>query len=140
LSVIGALYGILTGISAEIAQAAPGRIVVENPTNRDERFCESFSSDERYRVCEMYINQFRREVDALATTAGLAKIEAALGLMFGGRVTKRALTEYSSRISQARNKGELRVETRAGAARIAPVAGAATGSSIAVPKNTFFGE
>jgi hypothetical protein len=142
LDVASALLAILEGIALEIRMAAPARITVCNPTNTDERFCESFKTHAQYRLFVEFVEQFREEARELLRVTGLPKLQAALGSMFGEKVTRRVLNEYASRVNTDRQDGTLRVEQRGGPATIQQVSVRAgtVGSGIVVPKNTFFGE
>ena len=138
LDVATAVLAILDGTVLEISEAAPGRIIVCNPTNADERFCESFKTDKQYELFKEFVEQFRDEMRGLLRVSGLPKLQTIMGAMFGEKVTSRVLTEYASRISAAREGGTLRVEESGGPATIRRAAAASSG--IVVPKNTFFGE
>ena len=105
--VMSALMSILDAIAGSIEVARPGRIVVCNPTNPDERFCESFATDARYEAFTQYIARFRSELRALLAATGFPRIQASLGAMFGEKVTRRALLEYEQRWSRARANGTL---------------------------------
>lgn len=139
--VITALMRVLAGVNSAIEAARPGRIIVCNPANEEERFCESFKTDEHYRVFTDYIAQFQREVAALASITSLTNLEPALSAMFGSKVTKRALLEYGERVSTARRDGRLYAD----AARRSPglMIGTSAGISASkdpIPNNTFYGQ
>lgn len=141
LTVGAAVLGILDGIAMEIDQAAPIRIAVCNPTNADERFCESFKTDEHYEVFKGFVDQFSAEMRGLLAMSGIEQLHSLMGPMFGEKVTTRALTEHANRINMARTNGVLRVEEAAGVVAIRgttptqPRAGGVTPG-----KNTFFGD
>ncbi len=144
-SVGRALLNILTGIEARIIAAATKRIVVSNPTNVDERFCESFRTDQHYQRFVEFIREFRKEMLALIPMTGLGAIGAKLREMFGRTVTTRVLVERARRLSEARDAGTLRVGAEsAGAATLLtgsssrPKSG--SNSGVVVPRNTFYGE
>lgn len=143
-----ALVTILTGIKREIDAARPGRIIVVNPANPHERFCESFKTDAQYTAFVDYVDRFLAETLALLETTGLAKLQPVLSDMFGEKMTKRALLEHSKRLSEARESGKVIGETRGRVAGVAVTSNAATAgaarpggsSGVSVRHNTFFGE
>lgn len=146
--VVSALATILRGIKLEILTARPNRIVVCNPTNPDERFCESFKTDAQYSAFTRFVDEFLAEVSELTALNGLTKLEPVLTKMFGERMTKRALLEYGNRISAARDRGEVRTGSVSGKAGLVIGSGSGTGASSTrgpvetgrvVPRNTFFG-
>lgn len=149
--VVSAIGTILLGIKRAIEDARPGRIVVCNPTNADERFCESFRTDAHYDAFVSFIDRFLSEVRALATTVSFPKLQPVLTQMFGETITKRALLEYGNRLSRARESGEIQMGNVGGKAGLAfgntltvvrePSSNrAAPDTGRTVPKNTFFGE
>jgi hypothetical protein len=148
--VTSALSTILTGIKQAIAAARPGRIEVCNPTNMDERFCESFRTDEQYEAFASFIDRFLEEVRALATTVSVPKLQPVLTQMFGETITKRALLEYGKRVSEARERGAVTTGNVGGKAGLvlgthlgvvgSTPAKPAHSTGRPVPKNTFFGE
>lgn len=149
--VVSALGTILFGIKRAIEDARPGRIVVCNPTNPDERFCESFQSDEQYEAFASFVDRFLGEIRVLATTVSLPKLQPALTDLFGETITKRALLEYARRVSDARDQGTILTGSVGGKAGLIlgshlTVVGDSTSAPAPdrtvrpVPKNTFFGE
>lgn len=146
--VLSALASILLGIKIAVENARPGRIEVCNPTNPDERFCESFKTEAQYSAFVSYVDQFLSEVRAMATLVGFSKLQPALSRMFGERITKKALIEYGNRISAARETGDVRTGTVAGKPGLAfgsPLtivreSDSSPGRVQPVPRNTFFGE
>jgi hypothetical protein len=146
--VLSALAAILRGIKLEILAAQPNRIMVCNPTNPDEKFCESFKTDAQYKAFTGFVDEFLAEVNELTALNGLTRLEPVLTKMFGERMTKRALLEYGNRISAARDGGEIRTGTVSGKAGLVMGSGFPAGASSkrgpaeagrAVPRNTFFG-
>ena len=146
--VVPALLTILTGIRGQIDAAKPNRIEVCNPTNPDEKFCESFCTKEQYDEFVKFIDNFLTEVNELAGTMGVLALKPKLSGMFGETITKRALLEYGNRLTAAREGGEVLMETRGAKAALTIGTGAAgTGKtsisesrSRVVPGNTFYGE
>jgi hypothetical protein len=142
---VRALLAVLTRIEGEVRLAHPRRIVVCNPTNEAERFCESFKTDALYAdFCE-FISQFRREVAALLATIGIPALTQELAKMFGNTPTRIAIREYTERMSKARDTGgvfqsaarnapaELLVPALSGARAVQP-------QRAPVSRSTFFGE
>lgn len=149
--VVSALGTILLGIKQAIENARPGRIVVCNPTNTDERFCESFRTDEQYDAFTSFIDRFLEEVRALAAVTGLPNIGSRLSGMFGETIAKRALLEYGNRITAARERGDITTGSVGGKPGLIitpaiPLVGDRGRSEAnpkpgqAVPRNTFFGQ
>lgn len=137
-----ALQSILGGIRRDIEVAQPNRIVVCNPTNPDERFCESLATDEQYDAFVAFIDTFSAEVAALTMVTGIPNLQLKLSSMFGERITKRALMEYGNRVSASRDRGDLGLATKAAKAGLIVGGTTATASQrapVAVPKNTFYG-
>lgn len=143
-----ALMSILSGIAGAIDDARPGRIVICNPANAGERFCESFKTDAQYEAFVDFIGRFRDETARLLATTGLLSLKPVLADMFGERMANRALLEHSRRMDAARDAGTVVGHTRAGVAglAIAGATGAAGGPSgtrargPSVLSNTFYGE
>jgi hypothetical protein len=122
-----------------------------NPTNPDERFCESFRTSEQYEAFVDFITRFRGEVETLLMITGFPELNQPLSRMFGERITKRALTEFSTRLTDARISGNLQVDSLAGKGRLTIAGVAAAGSppqtgrasspsGRIIPPNTFYGE
>jgi hypothetical protein len=73
---------VLAGIDAEIRATAPQRICVPNPTNNDERFCDSFT-DESYRAFADFVRTMLREVGELNAAMQRDDLRRRLVAMFG---------------------------------------------------------
>jgi hypothetical protein len=143
-----ALVSILSGIARAIEDARPGRIMVCNPANAGERFCESFKTDAQYDAFVDFVLRFRDETVQLLATTSLLSLNPVINKMFGERMANRALLEHSRRMDTARDAGVIVGHTRAGVAGVAiggagGPAGGASGSRPSGPsvlKNTFYGE
>lgn len=73
---------VLAGIEAEIRAAAPQRICVPNPTNEDERFCDSFTN-ESYEAFIGFVRTMLHEVSDLSAAAQRDDVRRRLVAMFG---------------------------------------------------------
>ena len=134
-SVAQTVLDVLYGIEAQVAAAAPGRIIVCNPTNAGERFCESFTP-ESYEAFRFFVRSMRTEMDALIAARGFSDIQSRLAPMFGTEPVAKALTAYTTRLNEQRSSGALRFGHTSG---VAIVGGAAAARHIA-PVNNFYGE
>jgi hypothetical protein len=73
---------VLAGIDAEIRAAAPQRICVPNPTNPDERFCDSFTA-ESYEAFADFVRTMLCEVGELNAAVQRDDLRRRLVAMFG---------------------------------------------------------
>lgn len=73
---------VLAGIDAEIRSAAPGRISVPNPTNADERFCDSFTNDS-YAAFSDFVRTMLAEVSDLGAALQRDDLRRRMVAMFG---------------------------------------------------------
>jgi SMODS domain-containing protein len=128
-SVSGALLATLKAIVGEIEAASPERVVVVNPTNPAERFCEAWTT-ETYDEFTRFIYAFQQEAEALAAARGLAEIGRRLNVMFGEQVGVRAMNEYLTKVTEARNVGAL---------GFTAVGLTTRGGANPIPKHTFYG-
>src|SRR5205814_1341878 len=92
--VFTALGQIVAGIQHRIAAAHPKRITVCNPTNDDERFCESFEGAGRYEAFKWYINQLERDLGRIAAARGIPELEKILSETFGEEPVSKAARSY----------------------------------------------
>jgi hypothetical protein len=113
----------------EIEAASPERVVVVNPTNPAERFCEAWTT-ETYDEFTRFIYAFQQEAEALAAARGLAEIGRRLNVMFGEQVGVRAMNEYLTKVTEARNVGAL---------GFTAVGLTTRGGANPIPKHTFYG-
>ncbi|MBI4611947.1 MAG: nucleotidyltransferase [Candidatus Rokubacteria bacterium] len=129
-SVTRALLAILKGIVGAVEAASPDRIVLVNPTNPAERFCEAWT-DKTYRRFTEFVYAFQEEMEALAAARGLDNIGGRLNAMFGEQVGSRVMREYVEKMTRARESGTLGFTA----------AGLTTSERSAkpIPKNTFYG-
>lgn len=127
-SVVEALILILARVSASIPTT--GRLVVQNPMNRDEDFSESWNDASTYRAFLDGLRELQDQLLALLPLRG-PELAKALERLFGDYV-KPAYDKHTERISAARQNHTLKVGAL----------GALTTSAagIAVKPNTFFGE
>lgn len=130
-SISEALVAILSQICSAIESIWPSRILVVNPTNPAERFCESWT-DASYREFCDFIRSFHEQAERLMQAVGLENINARVGELFGEDIAKRSLDTYLRKFQSAREEGKLRA-TRAGLTTIA-------GVGIGCPKHTFYGD
>jgi hypothetical protein len=73
---------VLAGIDAEIRAAAPQRVCVPNPTNEDERFCDSFTN-ESYEAFVDFVRTMLREVGELNGAIQRDDLRRRMVAMFG---------------------------------------------------------
>lgn len=91
---------VLAGIDAEIRAAAPQRICVPNPTNDDERFCDSFT-DESYRAFADFVSNMLREVSELNAAMQRDDLRRRLVAMFGESPVQAVLPAKASESADA---------------------------------------
>lgn len=135
-SVVATLAQILAGIQRRVMREAPNRIVVCNPTNGDERFCESFDGPGRYEAFKQFVEQFGREVQGLLSLEGIPQLEERLGVLFGGEPVRKAVKSYGALQKAKRDAGTLKF-TGAGLGGVSVLPG--SGGTRPVPPNTYFG-
>lgn len=134
ISVNQALMEALDKIALDIDRAAPKRLVVRNPTNQLEDFSERWDENPAaYAAFTVGIKDFQRRWKGLNALRGTQLTKALEGL-FGEKVTQRAVLKQVEAISQARDRGLLRV---AGATGL--LTNALKARAVPVPKNTFYG-
>lgn len=124
------LLGALKDIDSKIDAAAPGRIIVVNPTNPDEDFGDKFTA-QSYRKFVQFVREFRAKVEHLLRTEGIDRLAALLSEMFGEEPTRKVIKAYATRIQSERESSRLRTS----ATGITTV-----GAGPLVRSNTFFGE
>jgi hypothetical protein len=127
-SVAEALISILGAIEIDIARAWPNRIVVLNPTNPSERFCEKFTTH-TYNEFVKFIRETHAEMRALVQLHGFDKISAQLGVMFGADVADHATNSFMQRMNQNRSAGLLKATS----------VGLTTGVGRSIPRHNFHG-
>lgn len=129
-SIAIALLEVMSTIEQAIAAAAPKRIVVENPSNPAERFCESWN-DVSYQAFTRFIREFRFGVEQLLKTRGLDAIGDKLNALFGEELGSRVVNAYAERRREAMKADTLRAS---------PAAGLTVGGTGArSPRHTFHG-
>jgi hypothetical protein len=133
--VAAATLRILAGIDQAIAQAAPRRLDVRNPTNRDESFSESFT-DASYDAFCQFISKFRGELaELIRNQGGFPALQRKLAAMFGDAPVSKAIRQFGERVKTLRGVG-----IQFGAASGVAVVGSAHPTSRPVPRNRFFGD
>lgn len=91
---------VLAGIDAEIRAAAPQRICVPNPTNPDERFCDSFTA-ESYAAFADFVRTMLREVGELNAAMQRDDLRRRLVGMFGESPVQAVLPANASESADA---------------------------------------
>lgn len=131
-----ALHQVVTGMAAAVRAAWPGRVVVPNPTNPAEKFCDKFT-EESYAVFVDFVLRLEAEVTAaLAPSAsGLVMLKPQLDALFGDEPVRKAFIEYADRVAKAAGEGRVRASAGAGLT----VVGAASDPGRVVPGHRFFG-
>lgn len=135
--VFTALTQIVAGIQDRIEEAYPYRITVCNPTNEDEKFCESFEGPGRYDAFKKFINQLQRDVTRIGEADGMADLEKTLTETFGDEPVNKALRSYTELQKAKRDKGTLPF-TGAGAGGIAIVT-PVKGITHTAPRHSYYG-
>ncbi len=131
-NVAEALQAILAGIGAQAVAAAPGRIVVLNPTNPDEEFSEAWTAA-TYVEFVSFVRSFHGKLIAASNAQGLDSVATALAEMFGETLVTRVIKAHMHELSAARTSNDLRVIN--GGLAIAPL-----GGGVVVPRNIFYGD
>jgi hypothetical protein len=136
-SVNVALMNILSGIVAEINALPPGgRIVVCNPSNRDEDLSERWDNNrEAWQAFVGFIQTFHRQWQALNQQHGIDAIAGVLEKLFGEEPTKTVIKEAASAMQAQREAGKLSVAKSSGI-----IVGSSTSDSTRIRPNTFYGE
>lgn len=131
MSVSQSLLDVLASISAAVDEARPSRIVVPNPTNPEERFCEAWTPSS-YESFVDFVRKFHHQLRLLCDARDLEDVAARLAELFGESMSQRAVRDYAQHINTARRQNTLRASV--------------TGLSVSqgpgrlVPKNTFHGD
>lgn len=135
--VFTALGHIVAGIQQRIAAAHPKRITVCNPTDSDERFCESFEGTGRYEAFKWYIGQLERDLARIATARGIPELEKILSETFGEEPVMKAVRSYGERLKKQRDEGVLKF-SGAGAGSLGVVTSTSNMKHTA-PTHNYFG-
>ena len=130
-SVSGSMVGILDGMSNAFAAAHPHQLVIYNPTNRAEHFCDAMTSS-LYQELVNFTNQLRRDVFELFSLSGPA-LRRRLEELFGGEVVTEAFRKWTERAMDKRIGGSLAAST-GGLSIISEK------RAVPVKTNTFFGD
>jgi hypothetical protein len=135
-SVVTALGQIVSGIQMQIANMAPKRIEVCNPTNDGERFCESFEGAGRYEAFKDFVNQLTRDVQLMMAVESIPRLQEILAKMFGEEPVQKAIRSYGAMQKAQRDAGNLKFTGVAtGGLSILP----GSTATRSVPKNQYFG-
>jgi hypothetical protein len=131
-----ALHQVVTGMAAAARAAWPGRVVVPNPTNPAEKFCDKFTP-ESYAEFVDFVLRLEAEVTAVLapSASGLTTLKPQLDTLFGDEPVRKAFIEYADRVAKAAGEGRVRASAGAGLT----VVGAATDPGRVVPGHRFFG-
>ncbi len=127
-SISGGLVHVLEGIVQDIRSARPRRLLVQNPSNLSERFCEAWN-DETYEEFVEFIRLFDARARQLLDVRGVDRIADELKSLFGEEVSVPAVSSYMEKFNAVRSSGSLRVTA----------AGLTTGIGRPVPRHTFYG-
>jgi hypothetical protein len=127
-----ALTEVLGGMGRRVA-AGTGRIVVLNPTNRDEEFTERWEKEpEGYRQFKLWLSRYTEGWNALQALRG-PRLAEALKALFGEDPVVSALDAQTAEIE--RRRSDLGVRAGTGALTLA-----AGPTVVPVRRNTFFGD
>lgn len=135
--VLTAIGQIVAGIQHRIRTAHPDRIVVCNPTNSGEMFCESFNGPGRYEAFKRFINLLQQDVAELRAAQGIPQLKRLMEQKFGVEPTESAMRSYAERLKAQRDTGTLGF-TGAGAGGLA-IFTDTPGPSRIVPPNRYYG-
>jgi hypothetical protein len=135
--VFTALAQVVAGIQQRIAVAHPKRITVCNPTNPDERFCESFEGEGRYEAFKWFIGQLERDLARIAAARGIPELEKILSETFGEEPVTKAVRSYGERLRKQRDAGALQF-SGAGAGALGIVTSSSSMKHTA-PPHSYFG-
>jgi hypothetical protein len=132
--VLTALTQIVAGIQKRIHDAKPGRIVVCNPTNLAEQFCESFAAPGRYDAFTRFIEQLESDLREISRAQGIPALERVLAEKFGIEEVKKAIEAYGTLLRSQRDGAKLKFAAGNGLSIV-------TGyeKSQSAPRNTNFG-
>ncbi|MGK2934015.1 MAG: nucleotidyltransferase domain-containing protein [Gemmatimonadaceae bacterium] len=131
------LLDIATGIAQRIRVAAPGRIVVCNPANPDEEFCESLAGGGRYEAFTWYARQLEEQARAILTTEGIPELRRLLAELFGEEPVIKAVRAYGELQKAGRDAKTLKF-TGMGVGALGIVPGS-SGANRSIPSNRYFG-
>lgn len=132
------LRDIADGILERIARAAPDRIVVSNPTNPGEQFCESLDGDGRYDAFVWYVRQLANDAETMLSTNGIPELNRLLGTLFGEEPVTKAVRAYGELQKSKRDGGTL-MYSSTGVGGLAIVRGSPNVTRTA-PTHRYFGD
>jgi hypothetical protein len=135
-----ALHTVVTGMANMVRAAWPNRIVVVNPTNPEEQFCDQFTP-ETYQAFVEFVLELEAEVVALThVKGGLPQYQQQLDTLFGSEPVQKAFVAYGNRRRAAASEGRLHASSAAGLAVVSAASRtAAAPSGRQVPGHRFFG-
>ena len=135
-SVAEAMDGVLAGIVAGIDRAYPKRLVVPNPSNKDEDLSERWDTDRTaYMAFVEGIRQFAAGWRQLRSESGLKNVAKNLERLFGEQLSQTVIEKQARDIEAARTGQQITVKKSSGV-----IAGIAASAAVHVPRNTFYGE
>jgi len=137
-SVSGAMNSIIRNICEMIPPRSTraNRLVVLNPTNKNEDLSERWSRDGlAYQQFLDWAADFRSAWNALLALRGIDKVTRALETMFGEHIAHKALQSQAADFGEARERNAI--GTTRGTGLIAAVG---TGFVTPIPRHTFHGQ
>ena len=135
--VITGMAQIVAGIQQRIRDAHPGRIIVCNPTNSGEKFCESFEGQGCYTAFKWFINQLEQDIARIAVAQGIPALQKVLAETFGEEPVTKAVRSYGEMMKSQRDGRTLTFSGAVGGGL--SIVTAARGNSRDVPPNRYFG-
>jgi hypothetical protein len=109
-----ALCEIVNGIADMVRAAAPQRVVVANPTNAGEQFCDKFT-DESYEAFREFVFDLERLVTTLIDSRdGFPALRSRLDGAFGSDPVEKAFESYGKQFRTAKDQAALRVSASTG--------------------------
>ena len=130
-----ALTGILDGIIRSIPRGGE-RLVVVNPSNPKEDLSERWDQDRgAYDAFLWSIAEFHEGWMEVKRQRGIPQVAKFLKLLFGEKLAEHALREQANSIQDQRSSNRLGVRGELGV-----IGSAASGSTIPIRQNTFYGD
>lgn len=134
-SVFDTVSGILDGIVSSIPDVTQGRLLVRNPTNKQEDLSERWDDDpEAYLIFVDWVREFRALWKDLALKPGLHNTKTVFEKIFGERIANEVIEGYLKSYEEPRRSESLAVERGSGT-----IVSVSVPLSVPIKQNTFFG-
>ena len=93
-------------MDAQVRAASPEEIVVENPTNADEKFTDKMNP-KRYEALKTYISTTSTKLQRLQDIRGIPALQVALEDLFGVKPVGVALKKFGELLKSNRDSGKV---------------------------------